>query len=363
MGEAMSFPWVFGNRKKTSERTLSVPTLDGAFRPNSELEESAVWVSCPDPDNLIQSGDLTYFSSGAALLSRSKDGVVKQQEVGDAEITALAAAADGALAIARSGKGVTLIDSSGKRTPVDQLDAGLGDVTSMAFVGSREVALTIGARGRRAHEWQTDFLLLGRSGSVWVCDDHGRATKLTENLAYPCGVVADDMGNLIVSVAWDSELVRLDRGGKVAPVLENLPGYPSRLIRSAAGGYWLAVSAPRNQLVEFVLRETAFRDRMMAEIEPSCWICPSHHLKHGPLDASQQGAHKIGGLIKPWAPSLSYGMVVRLDTAMLPVHSFQSQANGTRHGVTSVLEQPDRLLVSSRGANAIVEIPLDLVNR
>ena len=44
------------------------------------------------------------------------------------------------------------------------------------------------------------------------------------------------------------------------------------------------------------------------------------------------------GIHKPWAPSRSYGLVVRLDAAMRPVASFHSRANGHRHGVTSAIE-------------------------
>ena len=38
-------------------------------------------------------------------------------------------------------------------------------------------------------------------------------------------------------------------------VLSDLPAYPGRIAPARDGGFWLALFAPRNQLVEFVLRE------------------------------------------------------------------------------------------------------------
>ena len=62
-------------------------------------------------------------------------------------------------------------------------------------------------------------------------------------------------------------------------VLDNLPVYPSRLAPASSGGFWLTAFAARTQLVEFVLRENAYRRRMMAEIDPEYWIAPK--LKSG----------------------------------------------------------------------------------
>ena len=42
-------------------------------------------------------------------------------------------------------------------------------------------------------------------------------------------------------------------------MLDRLPVYPSRLAAAAGGGFWLTAFAARTQLVEFVLREPAYR--------------------------------------------------------------------------------------------------------
>lgn len=62
------------------------------------------------------------------------------------------------------------------------------------------------------------------------------------------------------------------------------------------------------------------------------------------------------GVHKPWSPSRSYGLAVRLDEKMQPLFSLHSRADGTRHGVCSVLEDCGRLLVAARGGDCILDI-------
>ena len=111
--------------------------------------------------------------------------------------------------------------------------------------------------------------------------------------------------------------------------------------------------------VEFVLREKLFRRRMMAEIEPDYWVCPSLAPADSPLEVMQDGAQKVGGSIKPWAPSLSYGLIVKVGADFLPERSFHSRADGRLHGITSLAETADKLFATSIGGNAVIAIPVE----
>jgi hypothetical protein len=162
----------------------------------------------------------------------------------------------------------------------------------------------------------------------------------------------------VVAEAWLNRLIGIDRRGGRRVLLDNLPAYPGRLSPASRGGYWLALFAPRNQLVEFVLREPAYRQRMMREIEPDYWVSPSLAPRESPLSPMQEGGQKIGGAIKPWAPTLSYGLIARLDCNFQPQYSLHSRADGRRHGVTTAVEFAERLLATSRGAGLLVEIAL-----
>jgi hypothetical protein len=141
-------------------------------------------------------------------------------------------------------------------------------------------------------------------------------------------------------------------------VLDDLPGYPSRLSRGTAGDAWLSVFAPRNQLVELVIREPAYRNQMMRTIPPEYWIAPALRSRLSLLEPLQGGGVRQMGMLKPWAPTRSYGLVIRLDTGLQPRASFHSRADGTRHGVTSCVECQGRLVVGCKGGDEILILPL-----
>ena len=68
--------------------------------------------------------------------------------------------------------------------------------------------------------------------------------------------------DVLVSESWRHQLVRFDGAtGNRSTVLAHLPGYPARLSPAADGGAWLALFAPRNRLIEFVLQEDALSRR------------------------------------------------------------------------------------------------------
>ena len=106
---------------------------------------------------------------------------------------------------------------------------------------------------------------LGRSGRlIELQPASGEARVLATGLAYAFGACAA-VAETWVSESW-THRVRAYAGGKRGRAVTDLPGYPSRISPAAGGGYWLTCFAPRTQLVEFVLREPAYRKRMLAEM-------------------------------------------------------------------------------------------------
>ena len=200
-------------------------------------------------------------------------------------------------------------------------------------------------------DWKRDLMEKNASGSVWRIDPRsGARQQLAGNLAYPHGLL-EDADSVVVSESWRSALTRISSGasGRNEPVLENLPAYPSRLSRDADNAVWLALFAPRSQLVEFVLSESGYRRRMISEIDADYWIAPCLRSGRAPQEPTQQGGVRQLGVLKPWSPNRSYGLVARLDHAYRPTASFHSRANGRRHGVTSCLAIDGRLLFSAKG--------------
>jgi hypothetical protein len=230
-------------------------------------------------------------------------------------------------------------------------DPAMTCITALAPAQGGAVLVANGSASNGPADWKRDLMEKNASGSVWRIDPgSGARQQLAGNLAYPYGLL-EEADSVVVSESWRSALTRTSPGasGRNEPVLENLPAYPSRLSRGADKAIWLALFAPRSQLVEFVLSESDYRRRMISEIDADYWIAPCLRSGRAPQEPTQQGGVRQLGVLKPWSPNRSYGLVARLDQAYRPTASFHSRANGRRHGVTSCLAIDGRLLFSAKG--------------
>lgn len=334
------------NFRGSGAAALSVPSMDGAFRPNQALEEAPLALRWPTPDNLAVAGGAVHLSSGGQVLRLTGPETAELVQDGPAPVTALAGLPDGTLAVARSGGGVTLLGGprSGSRiAPV----AGMGDVTAMTFTASGALAMACGSARHAAGQWKHDLMSRGATGSVWLCPPGGAPRRIAEGLRYAWGIAEANDG-FLVSESWASRLVLVAEGKAAQPVLTNLPGYPAGIAAASDGGFWFSLAAPRNQLVELVLREPGFCAEMMATVEPDLWIAPMLRPSDQPRDPMLKGVQRVSGSEpKPWGSSLSCGFVGHLGADFLPDFSWHSRANGRRHGVTSVIEHQGNLLAAS----------------
>jgi hypothetical protein len=140
--------------------------------------------------------------------------------------------------------------------------------------------------------------------------------------------------------------------------LDQLPVYPSRIVPASDGGFWLTAFTARTQLIEFVLREGAYRKRMMQEVPPEFWVVPRLRAG-GSFQEPMQGAHlKTMGVVKPWAPPRSYGLVIRLAADFSPMFSFHSRVDGENHGVVATAELNGSLYVLAKGPRRLLRLTL-----
>jgi hypothetical protein len=179
------------------------------------------------------------------------------------------------------------------------------------------------------------------------------------DLHYPQGLAVSADGRFLwFTESWSHRVSRavLDGRGIGAPeiVIRNLPGYPARLGRAAAGGFWLSIFALRTHLVEFVLREDDFRDEMMRTMAPDHWIAPALATRGDPLEPMQSGSIRALGIQKPWAPPRSYGLVLRIDGDGEVLESRHSRVGGRYHGVTAAREAAQGLVVVAKGAGCVL---------
>ena len=324
----------------------TVPPMDGALRPNTLLEQAPVLARVAAADNLVAYRGQVLFSSGPEIHALNPGtGATTEWRRCPTEVTALAVAGD-TLAIGLS-DGSLILSGDTERT-IQTLGA---CITAIAQGGDGRLIVCIGSARNPVTEWKRDLLQGGATGAVWALSvTDGTLQKLADGLSWPAGAAM--LGERVVVVeAWKHRLVQLG----AAPLITDLPGYPSRL-SPTPGGWWLAVFAPRNQLIELVLREHDYRTRMMQQVDPDHWIAPSLSPSADFNEPMQGGAIRTHGIIKPWAPTRSYGLLVRLDANFQPIASYHSRADGKFHGVTSALQLGDRVLVASRGGNAILSL-------
>ena len=119
--------------------------------------------------------------------------------------------------------------------------------------------------------------------------------------------------------------------------------------------------ACRTQLVEFVLCEDDYRREMMRTVDPRYWVAPALSSGHDFLEPLQGGGVKQMGILKPWAPPRSYGLVIRFGADFIPQYGLHSRVGGQNHGIVAVAQRGEDLFVISKGAGRILKLSLPQV--
>jgi len=344
---------------RDSEDALSVPAMDGVFKPNRLLDAAEAVLELPGIANLAAGPDALYCSSGKTLLAiDAKAGRAAPLRTFGGPVTAIAASPFGKLAVGVEGSGLELFEQGAWRR-FDLPAECAFCITAGVFLGEADLYLTIGSKRYPASEWKRDLMSRGSSGALIHCRlSAGTHEVVRDDMAFPFGVAAAAEGVLAVSESWRHRILALPIGqGAAASIpVSDLPAYPARLAPAADGGLWLALFAPRRQLTEFVLSEDDYRLEMMATIPPGAWIGPDFGDSGDDEQPLQAGSVRQMGIIKPWGPSRSYGLVAKLDRDMRLAASFHSRADGRRHGIASVAEFGGQLHAASQGSGTLLRI-------
>jgi hypothetical protein len=340
------------------EAAVTVPPLDGALLANRKLDEAKVRLPLVGVDSFaVDSGNLLASSGEALHFYNPADGwqICNTYE---AEIACLVAVAEDVLGVALASGDIVIEGGAydGRRYRVATEPS---CITAIA-ASDHSLFVAIGSAINAPRDWQRDLLQRCATGSIWRIDlGSGDSRCIADGLAWPAGLVVDGDA-LTYAEAWKHRLVRINVSGTGLPqvLFDDLPGYPGR-IRRAKDGYWLAVFAPRSQLVEFVLREPAYVKRMLDEAPQPYWIAPKLRSGQSFYEPLQGGGVKHFGQLKPWAPTMSAGLCIRLDEAFQPNLSLHSRADGATHGVTDMIEFDGQVFVAARGDDVVVALPLD----
>ena len=415
--------------RRGSSNVVSVPSMDGALKPNRALEDADLVTELPAPDSVVLSkgrlviasekrlvevtlkgggisvlpslpveasysctlpdgsflvgmvgGSITVLdgpfagqvlqSIGGKPMIASEKGLVEVTLNGGgisvlhslpAEASCMCTLPDGSFVVGMVGGSIKVLDGPFSGQVIPSLGGKpIVCPTAMHCVDESNIILCIGSSVHGPEQWRRDLLSHGQTGSVWKIDlRSGNGMPLANRLAFPNGVTQTKDGKVIVSESWKHRIVELEPSGKLKVLLEDMPGYPARLAPSEdQSGFWLSVFAPRRPAIELILQEDQFCADMMNGIDEQYWMAPALRSGRDFKEPLLGGAVKHLGIMKPWAPTRSYGLVVRLNSDFQPTSSFHSRGDGNRHGVTDCVEIAGHLYVVSKGGNAVLDIAL-----
>jgi sugar lactone lactonase YvrE len=345
------------------DATITVPSFDGALKPNQILEKAETAGQFDAAEDIATDGKAIYIADGVAIRRLDASGISEVRRF-DRPITALCCMADGGLAVALDGREVRVFATpSAENAKVTFSDPSMHAVNALSAAKTGTLVATDGSSTRPTGEWVYDLMERGHSGRVLALDlASGKVRTLAAGLNHAFGACASG-DDVLVSESWKHRVIAIAADGSQRAVVDNLPVYPSRLSPASGGGFWLTAFTARTQLVEFVLRENAYRRRMMAEIDPQYWIAPKLRSGQSFLEP-MQGAHlKTMGVVKPWAPPRSYGLVIRLSEAGVPQYAVHSRVDGINHGITAAVEMDGALYALAKGPGRLLRAPLAMIEK
>jgi len=339
------------------DAAITVPPFDGSLKPNQLLERAEVVGEFSEPEDLAVLGGALYLADGTGL-RRIEGSSSKEVRRFERPITALTGLSGGRLAVALGGMEIQVFAAAEGAGAVRTISGGMRAVNALASGADGTLLATDGSANEPYQEWARDLLGRGRSGRLLSINPDTAEIKVRASaLQYAFGVAAAGQ-DILVSESWRHRLVTVGANGIVRPVFDQLPVYPSRIAPASDGGFWLTAFTARTQLMEFVLRESGYRKRMMKEVPAEFWIAP--RLRSGrSFREPMQGAHlKTMGVVKPWAPPRSYGLVIRLAPDFSPMFSFHSRVDGENHGVVAAAELNGALYVLAKGPKRLLRLSI-----
>lgn len=180
------------------------------------------------------------------------------------------------LLVADSFKGLLRINPKGEietlATEADGLAFGFTDDLDVTKDGV--VFFTDASHKFNQHQYQDDGLEHQPNGRFLSYDlKSGEVEVLVKDLYFPNGVsVSHDGAFVLVTETWNYRVLKFwingPKQGTWEPILENLPGFPDGISRGQSGIFWLALAAPRDNLLD-MLAPWPFIRKILARLPKS----------------------------------------------------------------------------------------------
>lgn len=359
MGVIEKFIGLFADK---NEANIYVPSMDGAFKPNNLLDQSLIVSAQQAADCICEVRGNLLLSSGSELWQIDlKNDAPQAKRIHQFEnnITFITASENGLIAVMVQFVGLYISENDNDWCQVELNQKYNKCATSACFMSNNLLAICIGSMQLPAHDWKRDLLEKNRAGQVITLNLlTNEATPICDNLAFPNGIVTLGADQLVITESWAHRLIKIDINvpDDFNVILDNLPAYPSRLSKTQNGDYLLAMFAPRRQLFEMILNEDDYRQDMMANLDPEDWVAPDLSVSTAPDQPIMQGIVRQMGVIKPWAPSRSYGLLALCDADFKVVKTWHSRADGVMHGISSACEFNGEYYATSKGNGCLIKL-------
>lgn len=253
--------------------------------------------------------------------------------------------AQGRLIVADAYRGLLMVSRDGKVTELATVANGIPikyaddvDVAANGLIYFSDASTKFGAReyGGTYTASLLDIMEHGGHGRLLVYDPaNGRARTLLTGLNFANGVaVAHDQASVLVNETGSYRVLRYwikgPRQGQSEPVIEALPGFPDNLSTGMNGRYWVALIAPRNDLLD-ALADKPFIRKMIQRL---------------PAFLRPKAAH--------------YGHVIALNQNGQVILDMQDPT-GEYPKTTGVTETPDFLYIGSLTAPEMRRLPKNTI--
>jgi sugar lactone lactonase YvrE len=240
-----------------------VPTLEGHFAENRVLQQMELFEtpSASGPEDVAVDGEGRIYAGveQGQVLRYDPDGSNPKvfAETGGRPL-GLDFDNDGNLIVADAAKGLLSIDREGALTVLcTEVDGVALGFTDDVDVDSQNVAWFSDASIKWGHHDVMNEVLESQPNGRLVKYDiaSGECSTVLSELYFANGVaVSPDDSYVLVNETMRYRtkrvFVRGPREGVVETFIDNLPGFPDGISTGADGLYWLAIYAPRNELLD-----------------------------------------------------------------------------------------------------------------
>jgi hypothetical protein len=173
------------------DATITVPSFDGALKPNQILEKAEMIGQFNAPEDLATDGKALYIADGSTILCL--DGTVTTEvRHFDRTISALCCLPDGGIAAALDGREVQVFATPSAPSPRATIsDPALNAVNALSPGPQGTLIATDGSTARPYRQWVYDLMERGRSGKVLSLDiASGSVRPIASGLSYAFGACA-----------------------------------------------------------------------------------------------------------------------------------------------------------------------------